>query len=149
MLNKLSRIIAPRKKRVGRGFGSGKGGHTTGRGQKGQKSRGKIPVWFEGGQLPLIRRTPFIKGKNRFKSIKEQPIRLTLSKLNSFKAGANVDEKAVTIALKLSEKSVSSRGFKVIATGKLDKALTVNLPVSAGARKAIESAGGQAGSDPS
>src|SRR3990170_5804339 len=57
-LHKLSRIVAGKKKRVGRGYGSGKGGHTTGRGAKGQKIRGRIPAIFEGGQLPLIRRLP-------------------------------------------------------------------------------------------
>lgn len=48
-----------KKKRVGRGRGSGKG-KTSGRGHKGQKSRsgGKIPAWFEGGQMPLYRRIP-------------------------------------------------------------------------------------------
>jgi len=47
-LNKLPKITATAKKRVGRGYGSGKGGHTSGRGQKEQKSRGKIPLTLEG-----------------------------------------------------------------------------------------------------
>jgi large subunit ribosomal protein L15 len=64
-LTNLKKIVMGTKKRIGRGGGSGKGMHTVGRGQKGQKTRGKIPAWFEGGQLPLIRRTPFLKGKNR------------------------------------------------------------------------------------
>ena len=48
-----------KRKRVGRGNGSGKGG-TAGRGHKGQKSRSgvSIPAWFEGGQMPLVRRLP-------------------------------------------------------------------------------------------
>ncbi|MBU1070791.1 uL15 family ribosomal protein, partial [Patescibacteria group bacterium] len=50
-LSNLPKITQRPKKRVGRGYGSGKGGHTSGRGQKGQKSRSKIPIWFEGGQL--------------------------------------------------------------------------------------------------
>jgi len=57
-LNKLPKIIGKRKKRVGRGYGSGKGGHTTGRGAKGQKARSKIKPTFEGGQLSLVRRLP-------------------------------------------------------------------------------------------
>lgn len=54
------------KKRVGRGGGSGKGFHTTGKGNKGQKSRtgGKTKIWFEGGQMPLIRRLPYKQGFN-------------------------------------------------------------------------------------
>lgn len=57
-LEKLTKISSGGKKRVGRGYGSGKGGHTTGRGAKGQKVRGKIKLVFEGGQLPLVRRLP-------------------------------------------------------------------------------------------
>lgn len=57
-LNKLSKVVRGAKKRVGRGYGSGKGGHTTGRGSKGQKARGKVRSTFEGGQLPLVRRLP-------------------------------------------------------------------------------------------
>ncbi|OGC53984.1 hypothetical protein A2797_00435 [candidate division WWE3 bacterium RIFCSPHIGHO2_01_FULL_48_15] len=57
-LSKLGKITARGHKRVGRGYGSGKGGHTTGRGAKGQKIRGRIKLTFEGGQLPLVRRLP-------------------------------------------------------------------------------------------
>ena len=57
-LSNLSKIVRSAKKRVGRGYGSGKGGHTTGRGAKGQKARGKVKPTFEGGQLPLARRIP-------------------------------------------------------------------------------------------
>jgi large subunit ribosomal protein L15 len=57
-LHELTKIVKRRKKRVGRGYGSGKGGHTTGRGAKGQKIRNKLRPSFEGGQLPLVRRLP-------------------------------------------------------------------------------------------
>lgn len=60
-LHRLTKIAGKRKKRVGRGYGSGKGGHTTGRGAKGQKIRGKIKLTFEGGQLSLVRRLPRLK----------------------------------------------------------------------------------------
>lgn len=51
-------------RRVGRGYGSTKGGHTSGRGMKGQKSRtgGKVKQWFEGGQTPLVHKTPYRGG---------------------------------------------------------------------------------------
>ena len=56
-----------RKKRVARGIG-GKGGKTAGRGTKGQKARSKVPVGFEGGQMPLHMRVPKLKGfKNPFR----------------------------------------------------------------------------------
>jgi large subunit ribosomal protein L15 len=50
-----------RRKRVGRGEGSGRG-KTAGRGTKGTKARSKVPIFFEGGQMPLIRRVPKLKG---------------------------------------------------------------------------------------
>lgn len=50
-----------KKKRLGQGLGSGKG-KTAGRGHKGQKARGKVAVGFEGGQLKLIKRLPFMRG---------------------------------------------------------------------------------------
>jgi len=143
LLSKLPSITARSKKRLGRGYGSGKGGHTTNRGQKGQKSRSKVPLWFEGGQLPLIRRTPFIRGKSRFKSFKPQPLTITLDQLNNFKAGSKVDTESVIKTLKLNSHQVNKHGLKVIATGQLDKALKVSLPLSAGAAKAVEKAGGQ------
>lgn len=138
----LPKINAHSAKRIGRGFGSGKGGHTVGRGQKGQKTRGSMPVWFEGGQLPLIRRTPFIKGKRRFKSLTGEAAVITLKTLNKFKENQVVDEKAIIETLKLSPKWLAKSGIKVVATGKLEKALKVNLPVSVAAAKAIEAAGG-------
>ena len=143
LLSNLPSITSRSKKRLGRGYGSGKGGHTTNRGQKGQKSRSKIPLWFEGGQLPLIRRTPFLRGKGRFKPLKAQPLTINLVQLNNFKAGAKVNTKTAVKILKLNPAKVVRHGLKIIATGKLDKALKVELPASAGAIKAIEKAGGK------
>ncbi|MBW3548539.1 MAG: uL15 family ribosomal protein, partial [Actinobacteria bacterium] len=50
-----------RRTRVGRGIG-GRGGKTAGRGSKGQRARNTVPVGFEGGQMPLQRRVPKLKG---------------------------------------------------------------------------------------
>lgn len=65
-LAKLPAIVTKGKKRVGRGLGSGKGGHTTGRGAKGDKVRGKVPLYFEGTKMrkSLIRRLPLLRGKH-------------------------------------------------------------------------------------
>jgi len=65
--------IKKNKKRLGKGQASGTG-RTSGRGHKGQKSRsgGKIPVWFEGGQMPIQRRLP----KRGFKNIFRVPYRI-------------------------------------------------------------------------
>lgn len=75
-------------KRIGRGYGSGKGGHTVGRGQKGQKARRKVKLGFEGGQLPLGRRLPVRKG---FHSGKRQPPAiLNIRQLSALKPGTIV-----------------------------------------------------------
>lgn len=86
MLNALPKITKDRK-RVGRGYGSGYGGHTSTRGQKGQKSRSgyKSPrPGFEGGQMPLSRRLPKLRGFRRgyFKS-KDNSITLNLMALKT------------------------------------------------------------------
>ena len=142
LLSNLPKIVKNSKKRVGRGSGSGKGMHTVGRGQKGQKTRGVIPLWFEGGQLPLVRRTPYIKGKHRFQVIKPQPTAVNFDLLSKhFDDKSVVDNSSLTKALKVSDK-VAKYGFKIIATGKLTKALEVQVPASAGAIKAIQAAGG-------
>jgi large subunit ribosomal protein L15 len=142
ILTNLPKTTKTGKKRLGRGRGSGVGGHTVGRGQKGQKTRGVIPLWFEGGQLPLVRRTPFIKGKHRFQVIKDQPTTVNFDLLSKhFEDKAVVDAIILAKVLKVNEK-VAKYGFKIIATGKLTKGLDVKVLASAGAIKAIEAAGG-------
>ena len=76
VLEKLSKTAAKPKKRLGRGYGSGKGGHTSSRGQKGQKSRSKLPLYFEGSKMrkSLIRRLPMLRGKRRFKASESKPV---------------------------------------------------------------------------
>lgn len=65
---RLPKVVTKSKKRVGRGMGSGKGSHTSGRGQKGQKSRGHIGVLFEGMKMrkSFLKRLPLIRGKGKF-----------------------------------------------------------------------------------
>ena len=80
-LSTLTTIVGntEKAKRVGRGFGSGKGGHTTGSGTKGQKAReGTKPNnWFEGGQTPLVRRLPFIRGFKSKRGVKMFVVKLS------------------------------------------------------------------------
>jgi large subunit ribosomal protein L15 len=140
-LNKLKRPEGSwhRKKRVGRGQGSGLG-KTAGRGGKGQKARSGNMRFegFEGGQSPLQRRLPKF-GFN-------PPNRTTYAVVNlgdlehTFDAGATVDEAALKQA-----GLVKGRydGVKVLAHGELAKKLTVKVnKVSAAARENIEKAGG-------
>lgn len=141
-LNNLPKTTTKNPKRLGRGYGSGKGGHTSSRGQKGQRSRGGIPIWFEGGQLPQIRRFPFIKGKLRFKSLKSDVLVLSLDQLNKLPAKATVNVKTLVEAGIVTAKEASVKTLKVLGNGKIDKALTVELATTAGAKAAIEKAGG-------
>ncbi|MDA1079372.1 MAG: 50S ribosomal protein L15 [bacterium] len=140
LLSKLPPSSIKQRKRVGRGYGSGVGGHTSTRGQKGQKSRagGKTALWFEGGQLPLIKRMPMLRGKGRFVSFGKR-VELSLKKLNLVSA-----TKVTLETLKL-EKLVSSRAqaVKIIGTGEITKKLQViDIVVTPGAQKKIEAAGG-------
>ena len=125
-------------KRVGRGTGSGHG-KTAGRGHKGQKSRagGYHKVGFEGGQMPLQRRLPKI-GFQSYLSRVTAEIRLhELAKLE-----VEVIDLAALKAANLISKNI--KRAKVIAQGKLEKAVTIKgLGVTKGARAAIESAGGK------
>ena len=125
-------------KRIGRGIGSGHG-KTAGRGHKGQKSRsgGYHKVGFEGGQMPLQRRLPKI-GFQSYLSRVTAEIRLhELAKLE-----VEVIDLAALKAANLVSKNI--KRAKVIAQGKLEKAVTIKgLGVTKGARVAIESAGGK------
>lgn len=126
------------RNRVGRGTSSGNG-KTAGRGQKGQKARGKVRLGFEGGQMPLFRRMP----KRGFKNIncKEYAI-VNLETLNKFEDGAEV-----TPALLVESGIIKDEkdGIKVLGNGTLNKQLTVKASkFSASAKEAIESKGGKA-----
>jgi large subunit ribosomal protein L15 len=128
-----------RRKVVGRGRGSGRG-TTAGRGGKGQTARtgSSIPAWFEGGQMPLIRRLPKRGFTNIFK--KNYAI-INIEILDRFESGQEI-----TPALLVSQGLIRSRndGVKVLGTGALTKALTVHAhKFSQSAAAKIEAAGGK------
>ena len=125
-----------RKTRVGRGEG-GRRGKTAGRGTKGQKARGTVRPGFEGGQMPLQRRMPKLKGfKNRNKEFFAV---LNVERLNVFDAGSTV-----TPELLRSRGLVKHRGrIKVLGEGNLDRELTVHAHAfSLGAVEKIKAVGG-------
>lgn len=126
------------RNRVGRGTSSGNG-KTAGRGQKGQKARGKVRLGFEGGQMPLFRRMP----KRGFKNINRKEYAIVkLETLNKFEDGAEV-----TPALLVESGIIKDEkdGIKVLGNGTLNKQLTVKASkFSASAKEAIESKGGKA-----
>jgi large subunit ribosomal protein L15 len=126
------------RKRPGRGIGSGLG-KTGGRGHKGQKSRsgGFHKVGFEGGQMPLQRRLPKVGFQSRVGRFVAE---IRLSELG--KVSAEVIDLAALQAADLVSANV--RRAKVIASGDIDKAVTLKgLGVTKGARAAIEAAGGK------
>lgn len=143
-LTNLQKTTVRSKKRVGRGVGSGKGGHTAGRGTKGQKSRNKVPLYFTGSAMgaSLIKQLPLMRGKGKLKPSKRKPIGVNIKYLNILPAKSVVD-----IALLIKHHVVDMReaqkyGVKLLGDGNLEVALTVTLPVTKGARKKIEDAGG-------
>jgi large subunit ribosomal protein L15 len=144
---RLSELQAPTgarkdKRRVGRGHGSGRM-KTAGRGTKGQKARtgGSVPSWFEGGQLRLSRRLPFIKGfRNHFK--KDYAI-VNVGQLQVFEPSSQVDAEAL-VASGLVNASAAKGMLKILGDGDLDRPLTVRAhKFSASARAKIEGAGGK------
>jgi large subunit ribosomal protein L15 len=131
------------KKRVGRGYGSGKGGHTSGRGQKGQKSRGSVGILFEGVKVrkSLLNRLPLSRGKGKF-SAHPKPVIVNLDALNMMKEGSKVTIETLVKAGIVNGKEALEFGVKILGDGKLEKKLEVTLPTSGGAAKKIEKAGG-------
>jgi large subunit ribosomal protein L15 len=124
-------------KRRGKGSATGLGG-TAGKGHKGKKARagGKIPAWFEGGQMPLQRRLP----KRGFKNpdrVEYQVVQV--GRLGQVPAGATVDRawlKGAGIVRRPGP-------IKLLAGGEIKAALTVKVDAaSEAARKAVEAAGG-------
>ena len=140
----LSRLKPPegsRKgvKRLGRGPGSGLG-KTSGKGQKGQKSRSGAGIGrgFEGGQMPVQRRLPKRGFTNPFK--KNLSV-VNVGRLDAFDDGAVVDVDLLVLSGMV--KSVGD-GVKILGVGELSKKLTVRThAISKGALEKIEKAGGK------
>ncbi len=131
-LTTLPKTTTPKAKRHGQGYGSGKGGHTVGRGQKGQKSRGKVKLLFEGTKTnkDFYRRTPWLRGKNRNKVHIVDPIEIKLSQLDIFKDGDEVTAEGLIKAGLVTEKDVVSRGIKVLFDKKIEKKLILQIPAT-------------------
>ncbi len=127
-----------RRKRVGRGPGSGKG-KTCGSGVKGQGTRSgkKIKPWFEGGQMPLYQRVPKRGFHNRFRVVNEI---VNLGDLAVFGENASIDVKALV------ERGLirgAGAPVKVLGEGEAPKGIRLAVhKVSAAAKAKIEAAGG-------
>ena len=128
-----------RRKRVGRGCGSGMGKTST-RGHKGQNARKghKQKLGFEGGQMPLVRRLPkrgFNKARFNAKTLGVNLVDLE----KKFEAGAEI---TVETLAKAGFSDNKRPKVKILATGEITKKFTVKVPCSAAAKAKIEAAGG-------
>ena len=134
-----------KRKRVGRGEGSGHGGTST-RGHKGQKSRsgGGVPAWFEGGQMPLQRRVP----KYGFKNLN----RVAYDPINIGRLATLVEEGRLEEGATISPETLRALGiggkngrYKILGDGDVSARLDVHAHAfSKAAREKIEAAGGTA-----
>lgn len=118
-------------KRLGRGYGSGKGGHTTGRGQKGQKSRAKIGILFEGLKVKksTLKRLPLLRGRGKFKA-RLKPIIINISKLDKLKKKTEVNADLLLKMKLISQKELKKYGVKVLGKSDFKKDLKFTVPVS-------------------
>jgi large subunit ribosomal protein L15 len=125
-----------KSKRVGRGIGSGKGGHTTGRGSKGQKARSGNKPWqgFEGGQVPLYKRIPQIGGFKR--NYVPGVVVVNIDKFNAFDDDADVTP--ITLIENGIIRATSKKSFsvKILGNGTLTKKL--NFSGFSYSEKAVE-----------
>jgi large subunit ribosomal protein L15 len=127
-----------KSKRKGRGEGSGKG-KTAGRGTKGTRARGEVHLFFEGGQMPITRRVPKLKGFTPPSQKVYGAINVgALTQLDLAEIGPE-DLHAAGLVHK------RDKLIKVLGNGDLDKKLTVKAHAfSASAKAKIEGAGGTA-----
>ena len=129
------------RKRVGRGHGSGSG-KTSGRGIKGQNSRngGGVRLYHQGGNLPLFRKLPFLRGEGFSPLNRVRYAEVNLDALHGFAAGAEVTPEALAEAGLLKDKN---KPIKLMGRGDVNVALRIKVhKVTDGARQKIEKAGG-------
>jgi large subunit ribosomal protein L15 len=130
-----------KRKRVGRGISAGQG-KTAGRGTKGQAARsgGTKGPYFEGGQLPLVRRLPYKRGFTNIFKVQYAPV--NLNRLEGFAADDEVSPTTLAAAGIIKSASVP---VAILGTGEIDRPLLVKAhKFSASARAKIEEAGGSA-----
>jgi large subunit ribosomal protein L15 len=142
-LDKLPKIITRKSKRVGRGIGSGKGGHTSSRGAKGQKSREKVPQIFEGtkAKKSFIKRIPLLRGRGKFKPRGKKNTIINLHQLGDWP-----EKLPVTVENLIKQQVISRYGgepVKLLGLGEIKRALEVKIITSAQAAEKIEKAGGK------
>ena len=133
------------KQRLGRGVGSGRGGHQSTRGDKGQSSRSgskNRPMWFEGGQMPLYRRLPKLGFTNNFRV---EPSIVNVSRIDRLVENGRIDVDAPVTPEVLDDAGAirDPEYVKILGDGEIDTALDVSAHAfSDSAKRKIEEAGG-------
>jgi large subunit ribosomal protein L15 len=128
-LTRMPKITKRTAKRVGRGIGSGKGGHTSGRGTKGQKARGTINFGFEGTKTKksLVKRLPFLRGRNKLKPWTQKAEIVNVRDLADWPANTPV---TIENLVKRGLIGENTHRVKILALGTAGKTLKVMVPVS-------------------
>jgi len=133
ILSNLTKNVSKSKKRIGRGYGSGVGGHTTNRGSKGQKARYKVPLTRDGSKIKKswLKRLPFLRGKGRNNSFGKTTILFRLSQIDKyFKDGDTVSIKTLSKAANLSSKQLKNSQIKILSSQiKLTKKFTIGKSI--------------------
>jgi large subunit ribosomal protein L15 len=141
MLNQLSKQRSTPRKRRGRGGGSGLG-KTAGRGHKGQGSRSGVAIRnFEGGQMPIYRKTPK-RGFNSLKKINPNSMTIPLNNFNFVKEDSVINHDFLVSNGFLKKKDLK-KNIKIIDSFAFKKKLQfIDFKITEGAKKRIESLGG-------
>ena len=145
LLSNLPKTTSKSARRCGRGYGSTLGGHTSGRGAKGDNARGKTKLTFDGTKIKKnwIKRLPFLRGKNRLTN-RKSIVTFTLTQIDKwFKADETVDTNSLAKKTKISFKRLNAQ-VKVLSVGEITKPLNFkNILLSDSASKKIITAGGK------
>ena len=141
MINQISKQRQTSRKRKGKGIGTGLG-KTAGRGHKGQKSRSGVAVRnFEGGQMPIYRKTPK-RGFNSLKKLRPNSLTLSLISFNKFDDNEVVDKKTL-IETGFLKKRDQNKLIKLIDSIQFKKKIQFkDFKITLGAKKRIEDLGG-------
>ena len=148
-LSQLSTIKRRKKKRVGRGYGSGKGGHTVGKGMKGQKSRSgfkKVRSWIRESNINSLPKLRGIGKRSNQRGFAKKNIKkyvINVSSLNVLRENSDVSISSLREAGLVKSRSKKIE-VKILGYGKLDKKLVIRgINTSKNAEKKVSQAGGK------
>jgi|SRR5690625_2434950 len=144
----LSNLKAPEPnkknaKRIGRGQGTGRGGHTVGKGHNGQRARSgfKERFWFEGGQMPLQRRIPKWGFKNRFR---KEYVAVNVGTVDLFLEAGKLSDTSISLEDLVNAGLAGKNDLvKLLGDGDIEASIEIEVhKASKSAKKKVEDAGG-------